>query len=892
MESSTTVLTTLHSITSIKRNELAKQRDACKALRAELLEPLKTEKDKRARVRMLLKDAGKRIPHETQGATWRRSRKATEMLRKKESNQHEEILNIAGISAPNVQRFLEQSERDASVSPRFFEDIEEKLQSALRAQEIKYEYATLFNDLVTERASERPDAAESAETDGSASTSDFEAVGRNEMHEQRQEWESLVFNTATVQTDEITTALENTFGQPEARKALESFRTWMNEACHNLLKPSSVSVEQMKTNVNGLIGSDLLSDDQTAILKQLRDNPTWIREVVDVINLRLGSIERWSWDTDALPLEMRRQLNGKYRVFMHEEITQALLLYHIGITFATNFRRFADAFLLSSGWKKYTRIDKSEQAKYDYFIGHRQHTDPNRTIRKDMKDRFMSSYFMSSLPQLATEGAAGYGDDDLSDDNNESSVKRQIDDKQGLLHLIAAETLLADALNEELIVLQTDFRWFGPSLPHATIFTVLKFFGVTGTWLDFFKKFLLAPLRFLQDGADGAIRTHQRGIPMSHILSDFFGEAILFSVDFAVNEATQGKPMYRLHDDIWFWGDRDQTTAAWEALTRLTKTMGIEINEEKTGAARLTRSLNVAKKSLPSSLPAGSLTWGLLTVKEGGVFEIDQAQVDIHIEELKRQLAARKSVLGWIKAYNTYMKFFSLHFCRTADSLGRAHVDDRLSTFQRINEALATSTKGNIAAYVKEMISSRFDVTGIPDGFIYFPMVVGGLELHNPLITLQNIREIVMKEPMDLLLDALDQENVDYRRLKNEFDESGPVDKNALASEPKEFLSPEEFAVYRRDYNSAFVDPWYELLQHVVEEAPERSSEIAALLQKSINTQGNPLEDEDSEPYWMTVSELYGPEMGRVFGGLYVVEKGLLPLGMLGLFKGRVRWDA
>ncbi|KAJ3145409.1 hypothetical protein HDU86_000930 [Geranomyces michiganensis] len=52
--------------------------------------------------------------------------------------------------------------------------------------------------------------------------------------------------------------------------------------------------------------------------------------MIDVLNLRLASIERWTWETDAVPLDMRRQINGKFRVYMHEEITQALLIHHVG----------------------------------------------------------------------------------------------------------------------------------------------------------------------------------------------------------------------------------------------------------------------------------------------------------------------------------------------------------------------------------------------------------------------------------------------------------------------------------------------------------------------------------------------------------------------------------
>ena len=46
------------------------------------------------------------------------------------------------------------------------------------------------------------------------------------------------------------------------------------------------------------------------------------------------------------------------------------------------------------------------------------------------------------------------------------------------------------------------------------------------------------------------------------------------------------------------------------------------------------------------------------------------------------------------------------------------------------------------------------------------------------------------------------------------------------------------------------------------------------------------------DPYWQWVSSEYGREMMEKFGGLTVVEAGLLPTGMVSLFKDkRVNWS-
>ncbi|KAL9581057.1 MAG: hypothetical protein Q9212_004129 [Teloschistes hypoglaucus] len=46
------------------------------------------------------------------------------------------------------------------------------------------------------------------------------------------------------------------------------------------------------------------------------------------------------------------------------------------------------------------------------------------------------------------------------------------------------------------------------------------------------------------------------------------------------------------------------------------------------------------------------------------------------------------------------------------------------------------------------------------------------------------------------------------------------------------------------------------------------------------------------DAYWKWVAELYGPAIIEKFGGLSIIDPGLLPMGMVSLFKsGRVNWQ-
>ena len=55
---------------------------------------------------------------------------------------------------------------------------------------------------------------------------------------------------------------------------------------------------------------------------------------VDVLNMKMADIKNWQWDAgeEGLPVEPRRQLNGKYRIMMDEDILDAIFLHYVGMT--------------------------------------------------------------------------------------------------------------------------------------------------------------------------------------------------------------------------------------------------------------------------------------------------------------------------------------------------------------------------------------------------------------------------------------------------------------------------------------------------------------------------------------------------------------------------------
>lgn len=98
------------------------------------------------------------------------------------------------------------------------------------------------------------------------------------------------------------------------------------------------TIETLRSVSASLLRGDLLSPEKTAILKEFMRNNEVAQEVADVLTLRFASLDNWNWEADGLPVEMRRQLNGKYPVFMDEDLINALLLHYIGLRWSVAFR--------------------------------------------------------------------------------------------------------------------------------------------------------------------------------------------------------------------------------------------------------------------------------------------------------------------------------------------------------------------------------------------------------------------------------------------------------------------------------------------------------------------------------------------------------------------------
>ena len=367
---------------------------------------------------------------------------------------------------------------------------------------------------------------------------------------------------------------------------------------------------------------------------------------------------------------------------------------------------------------------------------------------------------------------------------------------------------------------------------------------------------------------------------MSHTTHAFYyhqvlcGEALLFGVDFAVNQRASGLYLYRIYDDFWFWHhDPKVCAAAWAEMQKYSSLLGFTFNMKKTGVVCVGGPIN-------PSLPVGTsgCQWGFLKLDaEKGRFVIDQKSVDFHIAELRRQLAATKSVFGFVNAYNKYLRFFQRNFGDPAQCFGRTHADEVIETYSRIQKELFPMTGGSAIQCIQQMIEQRFGVKDIPNGWFYFPVSRGGLEVWNPIVDFLSVRNNLKEQPNTFF--ALIEDDVkEYAKLLAAW-QSGEGSSNSAT---KKFLTYSQYIEGRETR----LPKWWNAYNDL-QKAPTASS---ITLSSRINED---LENAYLDGYQEWNAALYAEDIFRRFGTLTIVEPTLIPVGMVSVFKSsKIKWDS
>ncbi|KAK9425580.1 hypothetical protein SUNI508_02941 [Seiridium unicorne] len=888
------------------------------------------------------------------------------------------------IELKNLDLLLSQARYDPSVSTKSFKAWESSLLCHLDTESLKYQYASLYAELVTEWLSSgkvKPTTETAEPIEGPAA--DHERVAEEKRAAARLEWERTVFEPADVNEKELRSFLAELFQDDDHTKTKRNALNTLKESIAgfetHLLSPSQFNEGTLGWAIGGLLTSDLLPDEKREVLKSFQDSPVILSEIADVLNMRIAAFDNWSWGR-GVAVEQQRKISGTYNIHMHEDLLQAIFLQYIGVKWSVFFKDALKRFRKFGGpWKSIRadvpKIDKKRLGYYlgscptdpsvqhirrslhrkDYFLSHLldahfQHIEvvdgeeEAERAEEDSDDggpamRFSGTSPSPSVPSGGRGKGLGKGgamrhrrilverdpEDTETDDESDARAtsKKPMEAKQKLLHILATEIAVNTRIHGEFTALRTTFDSWNSLLPHATVRTVLDFFGVSHQWLEFFDKFLEAPLKFIDEDNAASPRIRRRGTPASHVLSNVFGEVILFCLDFSINQRTDGALLYRLYDDLWFWGPEHQVSVnTWKTIERFASVTGTKLNQSKTGTVRISGNPDVTL-SVDQSLPKGQISWGFLRLSsETGRFEINQPMVDKHVEELKRQLEGKKSsMFAFIQTWNTYAAtFFTSNFGQPANCFGRNHVDLMLSTHSCIQREIfksGSSLSGegidtvSVVDYLKGLLSQRFGVNNIPDAYLFFPVELGGLDLQSPFIPALQIRDLILKDPSTLLDTFEENERDEYSRAKRAFEkgEITPSERSDLEDpdwvpiekhDRETFMSFEEFTRWREEFSLGFAYELSEVYEKLLEKPGQETLELdnervasgIKALGRQKNLRGILADWPTMEPYWKWVVMQYGPEVMERFGGLSIVDAGLLPMGMVSLFRDkRVKWQ-
>ncbi|CAG9982956.1 unnamed protein product [Clonostachys byssicola] len=890
MASSDTLTETLHTVTGIKIPELRRQKQEYERAKQSLLEKAQREADSRTRVQLLL-DGSEELP----GIKHLRSHP---------------LFNIG-----RLWFFVEQARFDPSISEQVLADYENTIRSQLDAETAKYDFTELYGELVKEWTS-------SNNANATDSESGFAALGHEDMHQQRATLEEYVFNAKETDTTAINAYLDEIFANNPSKEvmgAFERLRSQIKDFQTNWERTSHFETEVVTGCIQSILDHGVISDSKQSALRGFLEDKIVLSEIKDAMNIRMAARNSFALDGPTI-IEQRRQLNGRCRFYPDEDLLQMIFLQYIGAKWAIELKRALTEFIFADGVLKSPSGKLSKQAlrRRQFFLGNA--ALPGGSVEDQNDDIWRDDIFLDQLPV-----GAGYhwmDDEDKPEYGYEEAQRSQnTRNAQELLHRIQAHLIVRRKLKMDTAVIRSDFKWLGSSLPHNSIFTVLRYFGVQEEWIDLFKKVLEAPITFKDDAPGSAPRVRKRGNPIGTRLATFFSEAVLFCVEFAVNQKTGGAKLWRLQDDFWLWGDTEVCSKGWDTLTNFSHVMGLEFDEDKTGSCQILAAGSHEQATANANLPSRDLVWGLIRLDAAsGEFVVNQAKVDVYIEALDRRLKASNSIFDFVLAWNLYGCRFFLQNRRWIDvSTTRQQLHELLETLRRIQSRVFRPSNGSVEQHLKQMIQDRFGVSDIPDGCLYYPPMLGGLGLENPFIYHNLFIHSAAKSSEKFLENFFQDEEKEYRWRKQIFEDLGMsnesssqiVDLDVSGDNPEQnqtrraaggfpeptgdwadlrdepFMSFEEF-IQHREVTSLALGMEYSWL---FSEHAEPEIRIVKDLNMGIEYSSQAEARTRWNNYERWVIQLYAKDMEARFGGLFAIKKGLLPAGLIKmLLESRLTW--
>ena len=879
---------TLQSLTRSKIHELKKQRHEYESRKAKVLAAAAQHSTLRDKVACLLAGTKELAP----GAS------------------HDNAIS-------NIEHWIEQAKYDSSIPSEKLKGFETHLRNALDAHSRKLSLADLYSRLLTEwmnPSSNQTDEAAKAPSEDD----DFLLVDERQKQRLKQlcdQFERTVFEPYQTDPIGIDLFLSDLFPTEKSKNALESLRERVRRSLAIIWEEQDpFTIDSLSDCIRGIQTEEIVSEEKQETLKHFVNNKVALNEIADVLNMRYADLKNWDWhaDDEGVPVLPRQQLNGKYRIWMDDDVLETIFVEHICIKLCVTLKVILKDYIQSNaGWKfaQGPELTSRDRHRRRYYLDDR--IDHPNNIESCRKQDFVDTFFLASMPadqDTLASRVCGYDEDEDNGQRRNSAPKSV---KQQLLRKIVTETFFRRQFYGQAAVIQSDLQWYATSIPHSTAYAILEFIGFSQDWIQFLRKYLETPLN-MDNAFEGhekvGPRKRRRGIPIAHASEKVIGELILFFMDCAVNEKT-GLLLYRLHDDIWLSGDPEKCAQAWEVMQTFANITGLQFNKSKSGSVCLG---DAVSDEVKSRMPQGSVKIGFLMLDpKTGDWVIDHSQADAHVRQLKTQLDNCDSIISWVRTWNSCIgRFFKNTFGEPAHCFGRPHVDAILDTYKKMYDVIFETENPQsgrtVTDYLRRRIESEFNVFEVPDAFFFFPEKLGGLGLRNPFVSIFMLRDRLTKSPRELMEGFLKSERELYEVEKESFDKRTAtqqrriwqnMESNCEPDELKEafspgekgkFLSFDEWSKFREAKSSKFCGLYGAFMEVPSSSYPETTRAVEDAMKRARNMFG--IGNLGAEMEWTLY--LYAEDLMTKFGGLNLVDKQFLPIGVLDMIKGKkVRWQ-
>ena len=194
-------------------------------------------------------------------------------------------------------------------------------------------------------------------------------------------------------------------------------------------------------------------------MQDLLTNDLVLLEIADVLNMRFADFSNWNWDAgeEGIPVLPRQQLNGKYRIWMDEDVLQAIFIHYVGIQWCVSLKEnLINLVKGTTVWKgeHSSKLSPDELDKRSYFLSGSSTTSG---VAVERQTAYTDTFLLSQLPAtITTLNGASYDND--NGDTTADDTPKQSSIKQQLLRKLATETLLHQTLNGEVAVIQSDLQ--------------------------------------------------------------------------------------------------------------------------------------------------------------------------------------------------------------------------------------------------------------------------------------------------------------------------------------------------------------------------------------------------------------------------------------------------